>query len=134
MPYLALSDAVVVVHFAFVIFVVIGGLLMLRWWRVIFLHLPAIIWGALVEFTHWICPLTYLENWLRQQAGAAAYRGDFVTHYLLPILYPAHLTAHVQILLGGLVIIINVTIYGAVLWHRHRMPFRHGQTEKPSHH
>lgn len=117
MPYLLLSDLVVVIHFAFVIFVVAGGLLLwLRWWLV-FLHLPAIVWGALVEFTHWICPLTYLENWLRQQAGVAAYHGDFVTHYLMPILYPAHLTAHIQILLGAFVIVINLLIYAALLWH-----------------
>ena len=115
MPYLLLSDMVVVIHFAFVIFVVAGGLLLwLRWWLV-FVHLPAIVWGALVEFTHWICPLTYLEDRLREQAGVAAYRGDFVTHYLLPILYPAHLTAHIQLALGSLVIIINIVIYAALL-------------------
>ncbi|MGH8282280.1 MAG: DUF2784 domain-containing protein [Gammaproteobacteria bacterium] len=115
MPFLLLSDLVVVIHFAFVIFVVIGGLLLFRWWKVVFLHLPAIVWGALVEFTHWICPLTYLENWLRERAGIAAYHGDFVTHYLLPILYPAHLTAHIQILLGMFVVVTNVIIYGALI-------------------
>ncbi|MGH8377581.1 MAG: DUF2784 domain-containing protein [Gammaproteobacteria bacterium] len=115
MPYRLLSDLVVCIHFAFVIFVVIGGLLLfLRWW-IVFLHLPAIVWGVLVEFTHWICPLTYLENWLRQLAGVAAYHGDFVTHYLLPILYPVHLTAHIQILLGAFVIVINVLIYAALI-------------------
>lgn len=126
MPYLLLSDLVIVIHFAFVIFVVAGGLLLyLRWWLV-FLHLPAIIWGALVEFTHWICPLTYLEDWLRERAGLAAYRGDFVTHYLLPILYPVHLTAHIQIALGSLVIVINVIIYTALLWRWQKI--RHAQT------
>lgn len=117
LPYLLLSDLVVVIHFAFVIFVVAGGLLLwLRWWLV-FVHLPAIVWGALVEFTHWICPLTYLEDRLREQAGVAAYRGDFVTHYLLPILYPAHLTAHIQLALGSLVIVINIVVYAALLNH-----------------
>lgn len=127
LPYLLLSDLVVVVHFAFVIFVVAGGLLLwLRWWLV-FLHLPAIVWGALVEFTHWICPLTYLEDALRERAGLAAYRGDFVTHYLMPILYPAHLTAHVQLALGSLVIVINMLIYAALLsrWRK----IRRGSTE-----
>ena len=116
MPYLLLSDLVVVIHFAFVIFVVAGGLLVfLRWWLV-FLQLPAIVWGVLVEFAHWICPLTYLEDALRERAGLAAYRGDFVTHYLLPILYPAHLTTGIQIALGGAVIVINAVIYAALLW------------------
>lgn len=127
MPYLLLSDLVVVIHFAFVIFVVAGGLLLwLRWWLV-FLHLPAIVWGALVEFTRWICPLTYLEDALRERAGQAAYRGDFVTHYLMPILYPAHLTAHIQLALGSLVILVNVAIYAALLWHW--LNIRRGPTE-----
>lgn len=121
MPYLLLSELVVVIHFAFVIFVIAGGLLLfLRWWLV-FAHLPAIVWGALVEFTHWICPLTYLEDALREHAGLAAYRGDFVTHYLMPILYPAHLTANIQIVLGSLVIVINVVVYAALLWHWHEL-------------
>ncbi|HKV95934.1 MAG TPA: DUF2784 domain-containing protein [Gammaproteobacteria bacterium] len=127
MPYLLLSDLVVVIHFAFVIFVVAGGLLLwLRRWLV-FLHLPAIVWGALVEFTRWICPLTYLEDALRERAGQAAYRGDFVTHYLMPILYPAHLTAHIQLALGSLVILVNVAIYAALLWHW--LNIRRGPTE-----
>ncbi|MBU6420978.1 MAG: DUF2784 domain-containing protein [Gammaproteobacteria bacterium] len=121
MPYLLLSDLVVVIHFAFVIFVIAGGLLLfLRWWLA-FAHLPAFVWGALVEFTHWICPLTYLEDALREQAGLAAYRGDFVTHYLMPILYPAHLTANIQLLLGSLVTGINIVIYTALLWHWHKI-------------
>lgn len=89
-------------------------MLIFRWRWIIWLHLPAILWGALVEFSHWICPLTYLENWLRSLAGVAVYRGDFVEHYLLPILYPAHLTPVIQIFLGFLVIAMNTGIYG--LW------------------
>ncbi|MGA9851948.1 MAG: DUF2784 domain-containing protein [Gammaproteobacteria bacterium] len=115
MLYLLLSDLVVVIHFAFVLFVVAGGLLLFYRWWIVFLHLPAIIWGALVEFTHWICPLTYLESWLRVKAGVATYHGDFVMHYLLPILYPAHLTAHIQIFLGAFVVAINAIIYGVFL-------------------
>lgn len=126
MLFLYLANAVVVVHFAFVIFVIAGGLLLFRWWWVVFLHLPALAWGALVEFTHWICPLTYLEDALRERAGVAAYRGDFVTHYLLPVLYPAHLTAHIQITLGSLAIVINVIIYAMLLWHWRKI--RHGRT------
>ena len=115
MLYLWLADTVVSLHFAFVVFVVAGGLLVLRWRWIVWLHLPALIWGALVEFNHWICPLTYLENWLRGLAGVAAYRGDFVEHYLLPILYPAHLTPDIQIVLGVLVTAINAGIYGGWL-------------------
>jgi Protein of Unknown function (DUF2784) len=107
-----LADVIVITHFVFVIFVVAGGLLVLRWRWAVWLHLPAIIWGALVEFTHWICPLTDLENWLRNQAGVDAYHGDFVEHYLLPILYPTHLTPEIQVFLGFLVIAINAGIYG----------------------
>lgn len=121
MLFLRLADAVVIVHFAFVIFVIAGGLLLFRWPRLVWLHLPALAWGAWVEFSHWICPLTYLENWLRQLAGLAAYRGDFVEHYLLPILYPAHLTAEIQIVLGALVLIVNVAVYTVWLgWRRSR--------------
>lgn len=127
MLFVYLANAVVVVHFAFVIFVIVGGLLLFRWWWLVFVHLPAIVWGALVEFTHWICPLTYLEDWLRERAGVAAYQGDFVTHYLMPILYPAHLTAHIQIFLGALVIGINIVIYAALL--RHWQKIRRAQTE-----
>ncbi|MGA9854319.1 MAG: DUF2784 domain-containing protein [Gammaproteobacteria bacterium] len=115
MLYLWLADAVVITHFAFVIFVVAGGLLVWRWRWVLWLHLPALFWGALVEFTHWICPLTDLENWLRSRAGVGAYQADFLEHYLLPILYPAHLTPEIQIFLGILVIAINVGIYGWLL-------------------
>lgn len=127
--YLRLSDLVVLIHFAFVIFVIAGGLLLLCWWWAVFLHLPAVAWGALVEFTHWICPLTYLENWLRTRAGAAAYQGDFVTHYLLPILYPAHLTAHIQLVLGALVIAINVIVYSLAIWLWRKRTLRRGRME-----
>ncbi|MDE2197321.1 MAG: DUF2784 domain-containing protein [Gammaproteobacteria bacterium] len=116
MPYLYLADAVVLLHFAFVIFVIAGGLLLFRWKRLVWLHLPALAWGALTEFLHIVCPLTYLENWLRSLAGAAAYRGDFVEHYLLPVLYPANLTAHIQIGLGMLVLAVNGLVYGIWFW------------------
>ena len=112
MLYLWLADAVVITHFAFVLFVIAGGLLLFRWKKIVWLHLPALIWGVLTEFLHIVCPLTYLENWLRGLASVAAYRGDFVEHYLLPVLYPAHLTPEIQIFLGVLVIAINAATYG----------------------
>ena len=83
-----MADLIVLLHFAFVVFVVLGGLLALRWPRVVWLHVPAVIWGALVEFTGWICPLTPLENRLRRASGEASYQGDFIAHYILPALYP----------------------------------------------
>jgi Protein of Unknown function (DUF2784) len=107
-----LADLVLVVHFAFVLFVVLGGLLVLRWPRVVYLHVPAAIWGAAIEFAGWVCPLTPLEHWLRRQAGEAAYSGGFVEHYILPLLYPSALTREIQLLLGGLVIAVNLLIYG----------------------
>jgi hypothetical protein len=110
-----LADLVVVLHFAFVLFVVLGGLLVLRWPRVAYLHVPAAIWGAWIELAGWICPLTPLENNLRTAAGSAGYQGDFVAHYILPVLYPSALTRTIQILLGCLVLGLNLGIYGYLL-------------------
>ncbi|MDE3154600.1 MAG: DUF2784 domain-containing protein [Acidobacteriota bacterium] len=111
MIFQALADLVVLVHLAFAAFAVAGGLFVLRWRRAAWVHVPAAIWGAAVEFGGWICPLTHLENWLRLRAGAAAYAGDFVTHYLVPVLYPANLTRTVQIVLGSVVVLVNVGMY-----------------------
>jgi hypothetical protein len=109
-----LADLIVAVHFAFVLFVVLGGLLVLRWPRVAYLHIPAAVWGAVIEFGGWICPLTPLENWLRRQTGSAGYSGSFIEHYILPILYPSALTRDIQLILGFLVIAFNLTIYAYV--------------------
>lgn len=119
MLYRLLADAVVVLHFAFVVFVVLGGLLALRWPAVAWVHVPAAIWGAVVEFAGWICPLTPLEGWLRDRAGQAAYGTGFVEHYVVPLLYPAALTPSLQWMLGSLVVAVNLAIY-AVVWHRRR--------------
>ncbi len=112
MIYECLADFVVLVHFAFVLFVIVGGLLALKWRRVIWIHLPCVLWGALNEFFGWICPLTPLENWLREAGGRAGYQASFVEHYILPILYPAALTRAMQIILGLKVVAVNVMIYG----------------------
>ena len=106
-----LADLVVGVHLLFVLFVVLGGLLALRWQRVAYLHIPAAIWGAAIELAGWICPLTPLENSLRTQAGSAGYSGGFVEHYILPVLYPSALTRDVQLILGFLVVAVNIAIY-----------------------
>lgn len=112
--YRFLADLVVGLHFLFVLFVVLGGLLVLRWPRVAYLHVPAAIWGAAIEFAGWICPLTPLENWLRGQAGSAGYSGGFIEHYILPVLYPSALTRDIQLILGFLVVAANLGIYGYV--------------------
>ena len=109
--YPLLANLVLIVHLAFVVFVLCGGLLVLRWRWIAWLHLPAAVWGAVVEFTGWICPLTPLENWLRTQGGEAGYEQDFTTRYLLPILYPVDLTRDIQLLLGTVVIAVNAAIY-----------------------
>ena len=110
-----LADTLLLDHLAFVAFVVAGGLLVL--WRpaIRWIHLPAAAWGALVEFTGWICPLTPWEQALRTRAGQVGYTGGFVERYLLPILYPAELTHGMQIVLGCLVIGINVAVYTFVI-------------------
>lgn len=115
-----LADLVVLVHFAFVIFVIAGAFLALRWPRITWVHVPAFAWGALIEFAGWICPLTPLENWLRVRGGAAAYGGGFVEHYVIPILYPGSLTRTVQIALGVTVLLVNVSVYGWLLLRRAR--------------
>lgn len=116
------ADLVASLHFAFVVFVVLGGLLVLRWPRLAWLHLPAVAWGASIELLGWICPLTPLENRLRHEAGLAGYEGGFVEHYLLPLLYPASLSRSVQVILGLSVLLINAVLYGSILRRRFRHP------------
>ena len=118
MPYRLLADLAVGVHALFVCFVVAGGLLVLRWPWVAAGHLPAAVWGALIELRGGVCPLTPLENSLRVSAGQAGYEGGFIEHYLMPVLYPSGLTRGVQLALGSLVIAVNVGVYGVVLWRR----------------
>jgi len=115
MWYSWLADLILCLHVGFVLFVSVGGLLVLRWRWVAWLHLPAAVWGAVVEFTGWICPLTPLESWLREQGGEASYRSDFIAQYLLPVLYPVDLTRDLQLLLGTVVIVLNAAIY-SWLW------------------
>lgn len=122
MIYRALADLVLVVHLGFVLFVVLGGLLVLRWPTVGFLHLPAAIWGVFfIAYKGWICPLTTLENSLRARAGVAQYSGGFIQHYIQPVLYPAGLTRGTQIVLGSLALIVNLAVYGAVIVRKKRL-------------
>ena len=96
------------------VFVVLGGLLVLRWPKVAYLHIPAAVYGAAIESFGWICPLTPLENSLRRQAGESGYSGGFIEHYILPVLYPSALTREIQLLLGFVVIALNVAIYAYI--------------------
>ena len=117
--YNVLADTIVVTHFLFIVFVICGGLLVIRWPRISFVHLPAAVWGTTVEIFGWVCPLTPLENHFRNLAGDASYSGDFIVRYLLPVIYPENLTTTIQQLLGGLVIAVNVIIYIVVI-RKHR--------------
>jgi hypothetical protein len=106
-----IADLLVVAHLLFIIFVVAGGLFVLYRPGLALLHLPSAVWGAAVEIFGWVCPLTPLENYFRSLGGAAAYRGDFIEHYLIPLIYPENLTASTQYILGILVIAINLIFY-----------------------
>lgn len=115
MWYSLLADLIVVLHFSFVLFVLFGGLLTAKWPHVMWIHGPALAWGSLVEFTGLVCPLTPLENRLRMMGGESGYHGDFLSRWLLPVLYPDFLTPGIQIALGCLLLALNVTIY-AWIW------------------
>jgi hypothetical protein len=119
MIYGLMADAVLGTHVAFVVFVVAGGILVVRWPRAAWIHVPCALWGALVEVAGWICPLTPLEVSLRRRAGEAGYAEGFLEHYVTPVLYPAGLTREIQVLLGVLVVILNVAVY-AWAWRRRR--------------
>jgi len=114
-----LADAVLVLHLGFILFVVLGGFLVLRRLRLAWLHVPVVLWGAAIEFGGWICPLTPLEQWLREQGGEAAYTGGFIEHYLTSLIYPEGLTRNIQLLIGAGVLAINAAIY-LRLWQRRR--------------
>jgi hypothetical protein len=116
----ATADLVVLVHVIFVVFVVLGGLLVARWPRLAWVHVPAASWGVFIEFRGWICPLTPLENYLRQRGGSSAYQGEFIQHYILPLLYPASLTPRVQIWLGSAALMVNVALYWQIIRARSR--------------
>jgi len=115
------ADLVVLIHGAFVLFVVFGGVAVLRWRRLLWFHLPAVLWGVLIELSGWICPLTHLEKYLRWLEGGSGYSTTFIEQYLEPILYPLGMTRYAQMLLAIIALMINLVIY-AYLW-----KIRHGQ-------
>jgi hypothetical protein len=115
MVYRILTDSVVLVHAAFVTFVVLGGFLAWRWRAVALVHVPCALWGIAIEYGGWICPLTPLEIALRERAGLEGYRGGFVEHYVIPALYPAGLARPTQAVLGTLVLAVNLVAYGVLI-------------------
>jgi Protein of Unknown function (DUF2784) len=125
MLYRISAEAVLLLHFTFIAFVLFGATLAVRWRWVVALHLPAAAWGFFVEITGRICPLTYAENYLRSRAGQSGYSQGFIEHYLLPIIYPVGLTQQIQFVLAGAVVLVNVLAYG---WLLRRRPSRRADT------
>jgi Protein of Unknown function (DUF2784) len=113
--YRLLANAVVLFHALFVVFIVLGGFLTWRWRGVAIVHVPCAIWGVLIEYRGWICPLTPLENSLRAKAGQLGYSGGFIEHYVVPAIYPAGLTPRIQLWLGTFVLLINLFAYGVLV-------------------
>ena len=116
MLYKLLADLVLILHLFFIVFVLLGGLLILwrRW--ILWLHIPALIWAVVLEFLGLICPLTPLENSLRKAGGDTGYSGGFIEHYLIPLIYPSGLTRELQMVLGAIAICVNIGIYGFVIY------------------
>ena len=127
MTYRLLADAVLVLHLAFIAFALLGGLLVLRWPRIAWVHLPAVAWGVIVAWVGWVCPLTPLENQLRVLGGEAAYRGGFISHYLTMVIYPDGLTRAMQGVLGVILLTLNVAVYISFFrrrWKKGTLPFK----------
>ncbi len=109
------ATAVAILHLTFILFVVAGGLLLFRWPKQMWVHVPAVVWGVLIELTGWYCPLTNLENWLLRHAGRAGYSGGFIAHYIFAIIYPSGLTRGMEVAIGVFVLVVNVSVYVKVL-------------------
>lgn len=118
--YRMLADAVVIVHLGFIVFVVTGGFLAVFFPKIIWVHLPCVVWGIVVELAGYVCPLTPLENLFRDMSGNGRYSGDFVMHYIEPLIYPEGLTREIQVVLGALVILVNTGIYGWLAFRKRR--------------
>ena len=110
-----IADLIMSLHLMFIIFVVLGGFAVVRWSWMAFLHLPAVLWGVLIELLNWTCPLTPLETSYRQAAGQAGYSGGFIEQYLMPLIYPDGLTRSVQFILAAVVLCVNVYVYTLVI-------------------
>jgi hypothetical protein len=126
MIYRLLADLVLILHAGFVVFVMLGAFLVLRWPRIAWIHVPVVLWGAGIEFLGGICPLTPLENHLRRLSGELGYPGGFIDHYVVSLLYPDGLTRPIQIAIGTLVLVVNIAVYAWAL--RRRRSARRGDT------
>lgn len=115
MLYQAIATLLAAIHLSFILFAVLGGLLVLRRRWVMALHIPAVVWAALVDAAEWPCPLTDWENWALRRGGESGYRGDFVAHYILRVIYPTGLTRRMEIILSVFVVVVNVVIYAIVI-------------------
>jgi hypothetical protein len=113
--YQIIADSIVVLHGLFILFVLLGGILCISHPKAVWLHLPCVFWGVVVELTGWVCPLTYLENSFRLKSGGVSYGGDFIMHYLEPVIYPEGLTREVQLLFGVIVLLMNAAVYGFLI-------------------
>ena len=113
--YRVMADVVLVAHLAFVVFVVLGGFLVLRWRGLAWVHVPVALWGGAIVITGFTCPLTPLENRLQQLGGRAGYQGGFIEHYITAVIYPAGLTRETQIVLGTAVLALNLVVYWRVV-------------------
>ena len=118
MLYNVVANLLMIVHFWFILFVILGGLLLFWWPRLVFVHLPTAAWGVMIELNHWICPLTPLEQSMRRAAGQDGYTGGFIDHYINPLIYPEGLTPQIQQILGVSVLLLNAVIYGIWLLQR----------------
>ncbi len=112
MAYRLAADAVLLLHLAFIVFALLGAALIARWRWVVWLHLPAAAWGAFVELSGSICPLTDLENAWRVKAGLSGYEGSFIEHHLLALIYPDGLTREIQFVLALVMLLVNLALYG----------------------
>ena len=124
------ADLVVLLHFAFIVFVVAGGLLVLKWRWLLWFHLPAVIWGAFIELSGWVCPLTPIENMLRMIGGGGTYSSSFIEQYIVSVIYPSGLQRSTQIALGLIVVAINAVIYAAIFLQRQRQMDRDAKSEE----
>ena len=109
------ADLTLIIHFAFILFAVFGALLLLVSIKIVFIHIPSLIWASYIELTHFVCPLTYLENWFLNKAKLETYSEGFIQNYLVPIVYPTNLTRELQIYFGLTLIVINIIIYGLII-------------------
>jgi hypothetical protein len=118
MVYNFLSNLVVFLHLLFILFVCLGAFLVIKWPRIVWIHIPFALWGIVVEYFNMLCPLTPLENYFRKMSGGNTYETDFIERYFVPLIYPETLTRNLQFVLGSIVIVLNFAIYGFILYKR----------------